>query len=103
MKILIACIGNIFLGDDGFGFEVAGRLARRKLPEDVLVKDFGIRAMDLAYALLDGYDMTILVDACPRGGPAGTLYIIEPEANREGADFDPHGMDPMNVPRMVES
>ncbi|MGH7848434.1 MAG: hydrogenase maturation protease, partial [Candidatus Binatia bacterium] len=73
-KILVAGIGNIFLGDDGFGVEVARELAKRKLPESVRVVDFGIRGFDLAYALLDGYDLTILVDAAPRGGLPGTLY-----------------------------
>ncbi len=66
MKILIACVGNIFLGDDGFGVEVARRLAFRMLPSDVVVKDFGIRGFDLTYALMDPYDITILVDACAR-------------------------------------
>src|SRR5690348_18485873 len=78
-RILIAGIGNIFLGDDAFGVEVAQRLARRPLPEGVRVVDFGIRGLDLAYALLDGYEAVILVDAAPRGGPPGTLYVLEPE------------------------
>ncbi len=78
-RILIAGIGNIFLGDDAFGVEVVRRLAGRELPSNVTVTDFGIRGYDLAYALLDGYDTTILVDACPRGAAAGTLYVIEPE------------------------
>ena len=67
-RILIACIGNIFLGDDGFGTEVARRLASRALPPEAILKDFGIRGLDLTYALLDPYDLVILVDACPRGG-----------------------------------
>ena len=46
-RILIACIGNIFLGDDGFGTEVARRLAQRDLPSDVILRDFGIRGLDL--------------------------------------------------------
>ncbi|MGB8851891.1 MAG: hydrogenase maturation protease, partial [Candidatus Acidiferrales bacterium] len=78
-RILVAGIGNIFLGDDAFGVEVAGALAHRKLPASVRVTDFGIRGFDLAYALLDGYDVTILVDACPRGDAPGTLYVVEPD------------------------
>src|ERR1700737_3551246 len=78
-RILIACIGNIFLGDDGFGTEVALRLARRALPPGVMLKDFGIRGLDLTYALLDPYDLIILVDACPRGGEPGTVYLVEPD------------------------
>ena len=77
--ILIAGIGNIFLGDDAFGSEVARRLELRTWPEGVRVVDFGIRGLDLAYALLDGHDLTILIDATPRGGRPGTLYVIEPD------------------------
>ena len=78
-RILVACIGNIFMGDDAFGVEVAARLARKRLPENVHVVDYGIRGLDLAYALMDGYDACILVDAVPRGGAPGTLYTIEPD------------------------
>ena len=72
-RILIACIGNIFLGDDGFGTEVARRLANRELPADVVLKDFGIRGLDLTYALLDPYELVLLVDACQKGGTPGTI------------------------------
>ena len=78
-RILIACVGNIFLGDDGFGTEVARRLAGRSLPPGVVLKDFGIRGVDLNYALLDPYDLIILVDACARGGEPGSVYLIEPD------------------------
>src|SRR5271154_5959599 len=78
-RILIACIGNIFLGDDGFGTEVARRLACRALPPEVTLRDFGIRGLDLTYALLDPYELVILADACPRGGEPGTLYLVEPD------------------------
>jgi Ni,Fe-hydrogenase maturation factor len=67
-SILIAGIGNVFLGDDAFGVEVARRLADREWPEGVRAVDFGIRGYDLAFALLDGLDLTTLVDATPRGG-----------------------------------
>ena len=73
--------GNIFLGDDGFGVEVARSLSKRQLPEGVSVKDFGIRGFDLAYALLDPWDLVIIVDALSRGEAPGTLYVIEPELN----------------------
>ena len=78
-RILIAGIGNIFLGDDAFGVEVVRRLAERTWPENVRVVDFGIRGFDLTMALLDDLDLVILVDAAPRGGAPGTLYVIEPE------------------------
>lgn len=105
-RILIACIGNIFLGDDGFGVEVAHRLLHREhklYPPSVVVVDFGIRGIDLAYSLLDGYDTLVLVDAIPRGRPPGTLYLIEPdlasEKNMQASrtTVDAHGMDLVKV------
>ena len=104
-RILIACIGNIFLGDDGFGVEVARRLAEHTFPEEVILKDFGIRGFDLTYALLEPYELVILVDACPRGGTPGSVYLIEPDAVEEGAQarLEAHGMNPMNVLRAVKS
>jgi len=108
-KILVAGIGNIFLGDDAFGSEVARRLAVRELPEAVRVVDFGIRGFDLTYALLDGYDVTIFLDATPRGGAPGTLYTIEPDleeldrVDAGGMSVEPHGMNPLKVLSMVKS
>jgi hydrogenase maturation protease len=107
--ILVAGIGNIFLGDDAFGVEVVRRLADRKLPECVRVSDFGIRGFDLAYALQDGYETTILVDACPHGEAPGTLYIIEPDLKAlddpetPQAVVEAHAMNPMNVLRMARA
>ena len=107
--ILIAGIGNIFLGDDGFGVEVVRRLAGRKLPEAVRVTDFGIRGFDLAYALQDGYATTILVDACPRGHAPGTLYVIEPDLKTlddtaaPQATIEAHAMNPVSVLRMARA
>jgi hydrogenase maturation protease len=106
-RILVAGIGNIFLGDDAFGVEVVRRLSGREVPAGVKVTDFGIRGYDLAYALLDGYDVTILVDACPRGEAAGTLYVMEPDladvASPEGqaSPADGHTMNPLNVMRLA--
>jgi hydrogenase maturation protease len=101
--ILIAGIGNIFLGDDAFGSEVARRLALRTWPEGVRAVDFGIRGLDLAYALLDGHDLTILIDAAPRGGSPGTLYVVEPdlsvldEPGKTLPLLDAHTLDPLKV------
>jgi hydrogenase maturation protease len=104
-RILIAGVGNIFLGDDAFGVEVAQRLARRELPPEVRIVDFGIRGLDLTYALLDGYEAVILVDAAPRGGPPGTLYVLEPECGGivpgDGLAVETHGMDPVKVLRLA--
>jgi hydrogenase maturation protease len=108
-RILIAGIGNIFLGDDGFGCEVLRRLMTRAWPDNVRVIDFGIRGFDLAYALMDGYDVTILVDATPRGGEPGTLYTIEPDLDEldnlepQAMMVETHGMNPMKVLSMVKS
>jgi hydrogenase maturation protease len=97
-RILVAGVGNVFLGDDGFGVEVVRRLASRELPEGVEVADFGIRGMDLAYALQDDYDVVIFVDAIPRGEEPGTVYLLEPEIEEDGeVILDTHGMDPVKV------
>jgi hydrogenase maturation protease len=103
-RVLIAGIGNIFLGDDGFGVEVVGRLSGRRLPEGVEVVDFGIRGMDLAYALHEDYDLVVFVDATPRGGEPGTVYLIEPEIEEdEPVSLDTHGMDPVKVIRLARA
>ena len=97
-RVLIAGIGNIFLGDDGFGVEVVKRLDGRELPEGVEVVDFGIRGLDLAYALQDNYEAVVFVDALPRGEEPGTVYLIEPEIEDDGVvSMDTHGMDPVKV------
>src|ERR1700733_12489801 len=85
-KLLIAGVGNIFLGDDGFGVEVAKRLAAAGLPDWAPVGDYGIRGMHLAYDLANGYTSAILIDATARGGAPGTIYVIEPDLNPPPAD-----------------
>lgn len=108
-SILVAGIGNIFMGDDAFGCEVARRLAGRPLPEGVRVVDFGIRGFDLAYAIMDGPEVTVFVDATPRGEAPGTLYTIEPDLNElndagaGGIMVDTHGMNPLKVLGMVKA
>lgn len=107
--ILVAGIGNIFLGDDGFGVEVLHQLLRGQVPDNVEAIDFGIRGFDLAYALMKPYDAVILVDALPRGEAAGTLYTFEPDlgsfdaAAPEEIGIDTHGMNPMKVLAMVQA
>jgi len=108
-SVLVAGIGNIFLGDDGFGVEVVRRMAGRHLPAGVRVSDFGIRGFDLAYALQDGYETTILVDACPHGQAPGTLYVIEPDLKTlddpavPQAVVEAHAMNPMSALRMARA
>jgi hydrogenase maturation protease len=105
-RILVAGIGNIFLGDDAFGSEVAQRLLRRPWPPEVRVVDFGIRGLDLAYALLDNYDTALLIDAAPRGEAPGTLYVLElpaPDGSGAASALQPHGLDPVQVLRLAGS
>lgn len=108
-SILVAGIGNIFLGDDAFGVEVAQQLLRRDVPPGVRVIDFGIRSYDLAYAMLEDYDANILVDVTPRGGTPGTLYLIQPDL--EALDqmtgpvpvVDGHSMNPVAALQLVKA
>jgi hydrogenase maturation protease len=108
-RILIAGIGNIFLGDDGFGVRVAQELTQSDFPSTVRVVDFGIRGLDLAYALQDGYEATILIDAFPLVQAPGTVYVVEPDLSEpadamdQGNSVEPHAMNPMNVLRMVNT
>jgi hydrogenase maturation protease len=108
-RVLVAGIGNIFLGDDGFGSEVIRRLRRDPGP-DVHVRDYGIRGMHLAYDVLDGWDALVLVDALPDRGAPGTIEILraDPGASRPDrgtnsdsggrtAGLDAHAMDPEAV------
>lgn len=106
-RVLIAGVGNVFLGDDGFGVAVVGRLSGLDLPRSVRVADYGIRGMHLAYELAGGwYDLTILVDATTRGDPPGTVYVVEldpPAAAEFGPErfLDAHGMQPDVVLNLV--
>jgi len=106
-RILVAGIGNIFLGDDAFGVETAQELMRHPLPPEVKVADFGIRTYDLAYALMGEYDTTILIDAVSRGEKPGTVFLIRPDAEAGASEApalpNPHGMDALQVLRVVRS
>ena len=102
-KTLVAGCGNIFLGDDGFGVEVARRLSTRPLPEGVKVTDFGIRGVHLAFELLDGYDTAILVDATPRGETPGTITVMEPDVDGAAMLIDAHGLAPHQVLELLSS
>lgn len=108
-RILLAGIGNIFFGDDAFGCEVAQRLTLRAWPPEVVVRDFGIRGLDLAYALVDAHDLVILVDAVPHGQAPGTIYVIEPDiadeqtAKNAAGSWNAHSLDPVNVLNLAKS
>lgn len=97
-QVLVAGVGNIFLRDDGFGSEVARRLVGRRLPEGVRVVDYGIGGIHLAYDLLTGVDLLVLIDALPRGDQPGTVCLIEVEPGDDHhATVDSHAMDPATV------
>jgi len=110
-RILVAGIGNMFFGDDGFGPEVVRHLAspaEPPLPDGVRLVDYGIRGMHLAYDLLDGYDALVIVDAVPGTGPAGKVEVLQVGAedlgHRGGGDeLDAHGMDPVAVLRSLSA
>lgn len=104
-RVLVAGIGNIFLGDDAFGVEVVRRLLARNWPQGVVVKDFGIRGLDLAYAMMEQWDLVLLVDAIARGADPGTLYVVEPELSDQGPRSTPdaHAMTPERVLELVRS
>lgn len=93
-RVLIAGVGNIFLGDDGFGVEVVQRLASETLPNWVRVLDVGIRGIHLAYELIEnGYEKAILVDAVSRVGDPGTVYVIDLDLQalaRQGGGYLTH-------------
>jgi hydrogenase maturation protease len=96
--VLVAGIGNIFCSDDGFGSEVARRLASRPVPDRVKVVDYGIRGMHLAYDLLEGYDGLVIVDALPHQGAPGDLVVLEVGPDDLGtAQLDAHAMAPVAV------
>jgi hydrogenase maturation protease len=107
--ILVAAVGNLWLGDDGFAGEVVKRLRARELPDDVAVADFGTGGLDLAYEVMRGYEALVLVDVRRQGEAPGTLYLMEVDpdavggAIEDGETIDPHGMDPRTVLRFVKA
>ena len=108
-EVLVAGIGNIFQGDDAFGVAVVQRLSGMSLPANVHVMDAGIRSLDLAFALIDGHRLTVLVDATSRGGEPGTIYTIMiepddiPDVCDEGSLVNSHGLDPVRVLSLAKS
>jgi hydrogenase maturation protease len=107
--ILVAAVGNLWLGDDGFAGEVAKRLRAREPADDVAVADFGTGGLDLAYEVMRGYEALVLVDVSRQGGEPGTLYVMDVDQEsieagiEDGAQIDPHGMDPETVLRFVKA
>lgn len=77
-RILVAGVGNVLYGDDGFGVELAWRLAKRQLPSGVKVIETGIGGMSIVQELMLGYDAVLLLDAHRGGGAPGTVRLLEP-------------------------
>ena len=106
-RVLVAGIGNIFFGDDAFGCEVAAELLKRSWPDGVNIVDFGIRAYDLAYAIMDGYDAALLIDAAPRGEKPGTVYLLELDPDRVDSCgdeiVDAHALTPVRVLQLIRA
>jgi hydrogenase maturation protease len=108
-KILVAGIGNAWMGDDGFGAEVVKRLGEVELPRGVAVMDFGTGGLNLAYEVMRGYDALLILDISEQGGTPGTLYVIEADVDsveagiEDGDTLNPHGMDPKTMLRFVKS
>ncbi|GAC1593258.1 MAG: hydrogenase maturation protease [Candidatus Velthaea sp.] len=102
VRFLVAGVGNIFFGDDGFGPAVVRALEREPL-ERVKLEDFGIRGLHMAYELLEGYERALLIDALPRGQAPGTLYVVEPDPAASAGAPDAHSMDVQNVFAVVRT
>jgi hydrogenase maturation protease len=102
-RVLIACVGNIFFGDDAVGVEVASALRGSSLPPNIDVEDFGIRGYDLARALVAGYRAVIIVDAMSRARAPGTVFVLEPDIDHAPQAFNPHALDPWAVIGMAKA
>ena len=107
-QILVAGVGNAWLGDDGFGGYVVTRLLEKGVPPGVHVQDFGSGGLDLAYEVMRGYHAMVLVDVSQQGGEPGDVYVIEPDPSEikpieDGEAISPHGMDPQTVLRFVKT
>lgn len=102
-KILVACLGNIFYGDDGFGVEVAKQLLKKDLPKSVKVVDFGIRGVDLAFELAEEYELVILVDTIQIGAKAGSVFVLEPKMNGEKSEDISHDLTPTKALQLAQS
>lgn len=90
-RVLVAGVGNVLHGDDGFGVELAWRLARRSWPDGVAVIETGIGGMSLVQEAMRGTGSLLLLDAHASGGPPGTVRLLEPTLPDLSA-LDPHAL-----------
>ncbi len=102
-KILVACLGNIFYGDDGFGVEVAKELLKKDLLENVTVKDFGIRGVDLAFELAEDYELVILVDTMKVGAKSGSVFVLEPKLDGQNNEEISHDLTPAKALQLAQN
>lgn len=89
-RVLVAGVGNLLRGDDGFGVRVVQRLAASPLPENVCIREIGISGISLVHELMAGYDACIIVDVSDRGRPPGTLYVLQPQLPEKSGLADHH-------------
>jgi hydrogenase maturation protease len=78
-RVLVAGVGNVLRGDDGFGPAVVRALEEGGLPPGVRTLEVGIGGIILVQELLEGFDALVVVDAVQRDGAPGSLYVLEPE------------------------
>jgi hydrogenase maturation protease len=100
-RTLVAGVGNVFLRDDAFGVEVVRLLGEQPRADGVQIRDFGIRGVHLAYDLLDGCDLFVLIDAAPRGAAPGTVSVVDIELPDPAALTNPvidaHSLTPDSI------
>jgi hydrogenase maturation protease len=81
-RILILGIGNLLMGDEGFGVHLAQRLAAEEWPEGVDVEDGGTAGFQLMN-FLDDYPKIILIDAALEPDRAGEVRLIQPRFSKD--------------------
>jgi hydrogenase maturation protease len=107
MRILIAGVGNVLRGDDGFGIE-ALRLLQHNI-DGVEFFESGIAGISLVQRLMDGFDALVIIDALNRGGAPGQVYVLEPDLESLGKEnansetIDLHQADPEGVLRLANA
>jgi len=112
MKILVAGMGNVLRGDDGFGIRVVEKLTKyHHLSEEVDIYEAGIGGIGLVQELMNGYDALIVIDAVEKGAEAGTLFVLEPLEHQTEIEagklhesmVDMHYADPSKVLLMAKA
>ncbi len=100
-RILVAGVGNILRGDDGFGPAVTELLGH--LPEGADVVETGTGGIALLQELMVGCDGLVLIDACDRGAEPGTVFVLEPTVSPGEHVPDVHLANPDRVLSMAKT